>query len=292
MLSVLRRCVSNRVTGQVWNEISHCGLQPISVRYATTYRAAILEEFNKKLKIENVTNRNELSKQSVRILHRFQKTFIILRYFPMQHLILQVKIGVKYCCLNTTDVQYMSGHEDSLLPMIPGCEVSGEVLEVGPQAKQDFKVGDKVVSFQSIRRLGGGLADQCIVHEDECFNVGGVSLKNAAVLVQGHATALLAFTKYCQLNENDNVIVIAGPGGNGLAAIQLANSVFKAKVYAICDSEDTSALIRDEGAYKSIGINEGLSKVYKYLETNLKDNKAKVVYDAVGNGLLYVAADL
>lgn len=117
-------------------------------------------------------------------------------------------------------------------------------------------------------------------------------MKNAAVLVQGHATALLAFSKYCQLNENDNVIVIAGPGGNGLAAIQLANSVFKAKVYAICDTEDTSALIRDEGAYKSIGINEGLNKVYKFLQNNLKENKAKVVYDAVGGGLMYVAADL
>lgn len=164
----------------------------------------------------------------------------------------------------------MSGHEDTLLPMIPGCEISGDVIEVGPDSKHGFKVGDKVVSFQAIRRLGGGLADEYVVHEDECFDVGSVSLKNAAVLVQGHATALLAFSKYCQLNENDNVIVIAGPGGNGLAAIQLANSVYKAKVYAICDSEDTSALIRDEGAYKSIGINEGLSKVYKYLETNLK----------------------
>lgn len=111
-------------------------------------------------------------------------------------------------------------------------------------------------------------------------------------MVQGHAAALLAFSKYSQLDENDNVIVIAGPGGNGLAAIQLANSVYKAKVYAICDTEDTSALIRDEDAYKSIGINQGLNKVYKYLETNLKDNKAKVVYDAVGSGLLYVAADL
>lgn len=148
------------------------------------------------------------------------------------------------------------------------------------------------MNISAIRRLGGGLANECVLNENDCFDVGTVSLKNAAVMVQGHAAALLAFSKYSQLDENDNVIVIAGPGGNGLAAIQLANSVYKAKVNAICDTEDTSALIRDEGAYKSIGINQGLNKVYKYLETNLKDNKAKVVYDAVGSGLLYVAADL
>lgn len=136
------------------------------------------------------------------------------------------------------------------------------------------------------------MAQECIVSEDECFHVGSVSLKNAAVLLQGHGSALLAFTKYCELNENAIVVVIAGPGGNGLAAIQLANSVFKAKVYAICDTEDSSALVRDEGAYKSISINEGPSKVYKFLGSALKGKKANVVYDAVGSGLLHLTADL
>lgn len=136
------------------------------------------------------------------------------------------------------------------------------------------------------------MSEECVVGENECYDVGSVSLKNAAVIVQGHATALLAFTKFCELQENDKVIVIAGPGGNGLAAIQLANSVFKAKVYAICDTEDTSALIRDEGAYKSISIKEGINKVYKFLESSMKENKAKAVYDAVGGGAMYVAADL
>lgn len=81
-------------------------------------------------------------------------------------------------------------------------------------------------------------------------------------------------------------------GGNGLAAIQLANSVFKAKVYAICDTEDTSALIREEGAYKSISIMEGYSAVYKFLAKSFTDKKAKVVYDAAGGGLMHLVADL
>lgn len=135
--------------------------------------------------------------------------------------------------------------------------------------------------------MGGGLAQEVIVNEDECFDIGSVSLKNAAVLAQGHGTALLAFTKYCELQENDNIVVIAGPGGNGLAAIQLASSVFKAKVYAICDTKDTSALLRKEGAYKSISINEGLSNVYQFVNKSLKEKKIKVVYDAVGSNLFY-----
>lgn len=126
----------------------------------------------------------------------------------------------------------------------------------------------------------------------DCFHIGSVSLKDAALLVKGHGTALLAFTKYCPLVENDVVIVIVGPGGNGLAAVQLAKNVFRAKVYVICDTDDSSALIRDEGAHKSISLNEGLDKVYAFMETSLKGKKAKAVYDAVGGGLMYVVSDL
>lgn len=140
--------------------------------------------------------------------------------------------------------------------------------------------------------MGGGLAEECVVHEDECFDIGSVSLKNAAVLLQGHASALLAFTKYCELQADDIVIVIAGPAGNGLAAIQLASSVFKAKVYAICDTEDSSALIRNEGADKSISIHEGYAKVYSFLRKALDGKKAKLVYDGAGGGLIHLAADL
>lgn len=132
-----------------------------------------------------------------------------------------------------------------------------------------------------------------VVHiEVDCFNCGTVSTKDAAVLVKAHGTAFYAFTKYCELKENDIVIVLAGAAGNGLAAIQIAKNVFKAKVYVISDTDDTSALIRDEGAHKSISVNEGLPKVYKFFVDALKGRKAKLVYDAVGDGLMYLAADL
>ena len=141
-------------------------------------------------------------------------------------------------------------------------------------------------------QMCGGLAEQAVVSELDCFNIENVTLKDAALVVSGHGTALLAFTKYCELKENDSIIVIAGAGGNGLAAIQVAKNIFKAKVYVVCDTEDTSSLIRDEGAHKSISVNEGLSKIYKFLEPSFKEKKAKLVYDAVGNGLMYVVADL
>lgn len=189
-------------------------------------------------------------------------------------------------------MQRAADSDDDLLPTIPGCEFSGVVLEVGDYVTENLRKGDKVVALLAPdHQLGGGLAQRSVVSELDCFSTGGVPPKQAAVLVNGHGTAYLAFTKYCPLQEDDIVIVIAGPGGNGLAAIQLAKNVFKAKVYVICNTEDTSSVIRDEGAHKSISINEGMSKVYKFLDSSLKGKRARCVYDAVGGGLMYLAAD-
>lgn len=38
-------------------------------------------------------------------------------------------------------------NDDVLLPMIPGSEFSGEVLELGRNCRHDLKSGDKIVSL-------------------------------------------------------------------------------------------------------------------------------------------------
>lgn len=92
--------------------------------------------------------------------------------------------------------------------------------------------------------------------------------------------------------ENDIVIVLAGPAGLGLGAIEVASSVFKAKVIAVCDTEDSSALIRDEGAYQAVCMSEGIPAVYKFLRNAVGKNRAAVIYDAVGQGHLHTFQDL
>lgn len=42
----------------------------------------------------------------------------------------------------------MNGHDDILLPMIPGNEISGEVLEVGAKCRNGLKIGDHVAAIQ------------------------------------------------------------------------------------------------------------------------------------------------
>lgn len=59
---------------------------------------------------------------------------------------------------------------------------------------------------------------------------GNVSLKDAAVLISGHSTAVYAFSNLCKPKENDSILITAGPAGLGLAAVDVAANVYKMKV--------------------------------------------------------------
>lgn len=49
-------------------------------------------------------------------------------------------------------------------------------------------------------------------------------------MICGHSTAVFAFTNLCKPKEGDDVVVSAGPAGLGLAAVDVAANVYKAKV--------------------------------------------------------------
>lgn len=127
--------------------------------------------------------------------------------------------------------------------------------------------------------------------ETECIRIDTSKINlDTSALVQSYANAILAFSKFVQLKENDDIIVLAGPGGDGLAAIEVASRVFKANVLVVFASSSVDALVRDENVEKAINSNVGLTKVYNFIKSNEKT--FKVVYDAYDSRLLHVAADL
>lgn len=147
--------------------------------------------------------------------------------------------------------------------------------------------------FSGPRHVGGGLSHQCFVPETECVRVDPrVSQKDAATIIQGYSNALLAFTKYAPIKSGDDVVICAGPGGDGLAAIEIAHNILKANVYVVFASSSIDGLIRDESAHKAINCNVGLTKVYNYFKNTLGSKQFKAVYDAYDSKLLHVIADL
>lgn len=189
MLSLLRKTSTIRKTIKE-TFVLHKTLQNIHqpVRWKSTYKAAVLKEFNKPLVIESFEKKKNELKDG------------------------KLKIGIYYCSLNDTDLKLLSGQypEKIELPLIPGYEFSGEILDVSKSSSKHFRIGDRVVALRGHKDSGGGLAGEAIVDDIDCWACDNVTLKESAILPYGHGTAMLAFSKYCPIDENDTVIVTAG----------------------------------------------------------------------------------
>ncbi|XP_052902547.1 quinone oxidoreductase-like protein 2 [Anopheles moucheti] len=239
------------------------------IRHA--HRAAVLREAGKPVVLETVKKIEKLKSDEVRV-------------------------KVHYCSLNSTDVKIIAGKHAELnvpLPFIPGHEFSGEIVDIGKDNPHHFNRGDRVVVMNDLQDPNGGLISEAVVKNRDVWTVPqSVPLREMAVLPYGHGTALLTFALHCNLKENDLILITAGPGGMGLAAIDLAVSVYKATVIAVCDTESSSDLVREKGAHKVVTMTKNnFTKLYKNVKDAMGDKKAKVAYDAVGKGLLHLLAD-
>lgn len=150
-----------------------------------------------------------------------------------------------------------------------------------------------MINQLGLRHIGGGLSHQCFVPETECIRIDPrISQQDATTIIQGYSNALLAFTKYASIKEGDDIVIFAGPGGDGLAAIEIAHKILKANVHVIFASSSIDGLVRDESAYKAVNCNIGLTKVYNYFKTTLASKQFKAVYDTYDSKLLHVIAEL
>lgn len=101
---------------------------------------------------------------------------------------------------------------------IPGMEIAGEVLTLGPGATR-FAVGDRVMAIVG----GGGQAEQCVVHERHLLPVPpGLAWDEAGGFPEVFTTAFDALFSQCHLRLGEAVCVHGAAGGVGIAGVQLA----------------------------------------------------------------------
>jgi NADPH2:quinone reductase len=100
---------------------------------------------------------------------------------------------------------------------IPGLELAGEVLALGPGASR-FAVGDRVMAVVA----GGGQAELAALHERVALPVpDGVTWEEAGGFPEVFTTAHDALFPQCALTLGERLLVHGGAGGVGLAAVQL-----------------------------------------------------------------------
>lgn len=103
-------------------------------------------------------------------------------------------------------------------PDIPGLELAGEVVAVGP-ATERFGVGDRVMAVVG----GGGQAERAVVHERVAIPVpDDVPWDEAGGFPEVFTTAHDALFSQCGLTVGERVVVHGCAGGVGIAGVQLA----------------------------------------------------------------------
>ena len=132
------------------------------------------------------------------------------------------------------------------LPFTPGIEVVGTVAEPGPDCP--YKTGERIAAMVEY----GGYADYALAPRLASAVVPeGMSIRDAAGLPIVYPTAFLALRQRAALQAGETVLVHAGAGGVGSAAIQLARH-WGARVIATAGGAAKVALCLELGADAAI----------------------------------------
>ncbi|MFJ8281356.1 type I polyketide synthase [Streptomyces griseoviridis] len=136
-----------------------------------------------------------------------------------------VRVEVRAAGLNFRDVLNALGMYPGEAGLL-GSEATGTVTAVGPDVTE-LAVGDRVMGM-----VPGGLADTVLIDERYLTHVPAAwSDDEAASMPLVFLTALYAFRDLAALSAGERVLIHAGAGGVGMAAIQLAQHL-GAEVFA------------------------------------------------------------
>jgi NADPH:quinone reductase len=166
-------------------------------------------------------------------------------------------VEVRAAGVNFADVLIRRGLYPQMpeLPTVLGSEVAGE-LE-----------GQRVIA---LTRAAGGYAERVEADPQWIFPLpDGASFAAGAAFLTTFLTAFIPLTRQARVSASSTVLVHAGSGGVGSAAIQLAKHL-GAKVVATASTEPKRAVARELGADDVVGYDE------------LDELRVDVVVDPVG----------
>jgi NADPH2:quinone reductase len=156
------------------------------------------------------------------------------------------------------------------------------VREVGPQAAQQkrFRPGDRVVTVMP----NGSHAQRVSASARTTWPIpAGADLRTIACVPVAFGTAHVALFTLAGMTKGDRVLVHAGAGGVGLAAIQLAKAA-GAVVLTTASSDDKLARLREFGA--DHGINYKTEDLAAGVKAAVGPQGVNVVVDPVGGKTL------
>ena len=193
----------------------------------------------------------------------------------------EVLIKVEAAGVNRPDVMQRRGlyPPPPGAPSIPGLEVSGRIVAVGPAMSAQW-IGKRVCALVA----GGGYAQYCLAPVSVCLNTPGpVSMIEAAALPEAMFTVWHNLFQRGQAKRGDTVLVHGGTSGIGVTAIQLGR-LFELDVIVTAGSDDKCARALEIGAAQAINYNK--LDFAEAVKTITAGAGVQVVLDMVGGDYL------
>src|SRR4029077_14385793 len=141
------------------------------------------------------------------------------------------------------------------LPMIPGLDLAGDIVEVGPGV-EDWAVGERVLVDPVNRVEGGlmgetmhgGLAEFCRVRTHQLVRLpDGVSYTAAAALPCAYGTAHRMMLTQGHVAAGEKILILGASGGVGTCCVFLAK-IAGAQVIACASSPEKLRRLAEFGA--------------------------------------------
>ena len=192
-----------------------------------------------------------------------------------------VRIRVRAAAINFPDALMVAGlyQVKPELPFVPGVEVSGEVLSAPPAS--GFKPGDRVMGLlDSAGLTHGGYSEIADAVPGSVTPMPDkMTFEDGAGFTLVFQTGWFGLHRRANLQAGETLLVHAGAGGVGSAAIQLGKAA-GAKVIATAGSDEKVEVCRRLGADHA--VNYKTQDFVEEVKSVTAGRGADVVFDPVG----------
>ena len=192
----------------------------------------------------------------------------------------QVRVKVEAAALNFLDTLIIKGQYQVKppFPFTPGVEVAGVIQAVGSESR--WKVGMRVCGSVGT----GGYATEAIVDDGAVLAIpDNLDFPAASAIPVVYPTAHLCLRDAGRLKEGETVLVHAGAGGVGLAAIQLARAWGAGTILATASSSEKIAVCLREGADQAFDYSQSATfPWHEQVKKTMGGKGVDIIIDMVG----------
>lgn len=197
----------------------------------------------------------------------------------------EVLVKIEYAALNRADLMQREGDypPPEGCPEWMGLEISGEIVEIGEEAKvkSNWKIGDKVCALLG----GGGYAEYVSVKYDMLMPVpNNCTMAEAAAIPEAFATAYLNLFREGGLKPGNTLLMNAGASGLASVVIPMAKA-FGARVITTVLSDEIANSIKHLCA--DVVVNTAKEDIAEVLKKELAEGHGvDVAIDCLGGEVM------